>query len=86
MFLFKVMDMYSCRSMGAITKSVKALDHEATVRIDMVEHCVEIDSGLALEDELRQAIGRAGFTPVPAEAGPSSRSHSGTVDVLLPLD
>lgn len=35
MIALRVMDMFSCRSIGAITKSVKALDSEAKVRIDV---------------------------------------------------
>jgi copper chaperone len=83
MIVFSVPDMYSCRSIGAITKSVKAVDHEATVRIDMVRHVVAIESGSPVP-ELKRAIGRAGFTP--RSAHPAPVSFDGTVDVLLPLD
>lgn len=81
MVLFRVMDMYSCRSMGAITKLVKALDDEATIRIDMVEHRVEIRSGRIPENELQEAIGQAGFTPIPARVF----SYEGQVDLPLPM-
>jgi copper chaperone len=82
MVRFQVMDMYSCRSMGAITKLVKALDDEATVRIDMVSHRVEIDSWRVPDGEFQEAIGEAGFTPIPAIAF----ADDGRVDVLLPIN
>lgn len=83
MIVFSVPDMYSCRSVGAITKSVKAVDHEATVRIDMVRHVVAIESDSPVP-QLKQAIGRAGFTPRRAQPDPVP--FDGSVDVLLPLD
>lgn len=69
--------------MGAIKKSVKAVDHEATVRIDMVRHVVTIESGRPVP-ELKQAIGRAGFTPRRAQPAPVP--FDGAVDVLLPFE
>jgi copper chaperone len=81
MVLFRVMDMYSCRSIGVIAKVVKALDSEATVQIDMVRHHVRIRSLSVPEIELQEAIGEAGFTPIPAYA----LSRAGQVDVPLPL-
>lgn len=82
MIVFSVPDMVSCRSMGAITKSVKAVDHEATVRIDMVRHVVAIESD-SPAPALKQAIGRAGFTA--RNAWPAPVPFDSTVDVLLPL-
>jgi copper chaperone len=81
MFLFRVMDMYSCRSVGTISKLVKALDNEATVHIDMVLHHVRIHSGHVHEADLQEAIGQAGFTPIPVHA----LSRAGRVDLPLPL-
>lgn len=78
MFYFEVPDMFSCRSVGAISKSVKAIDHEATVVIDMVHHSVAIESGRLAEEAVQEAIGQAGFTPIP-------RHPVETVDILLPL-
>jgi hypothetical protein len=68
--------------MGAITKLVKALDDEATVRIDMVSHRVEIDSWRVPDGEFQEAIGEAGFTPIPAVA----LVDDGRVDVFLPMN
>lgn len=79
MVYFDVPDMYSCRSVGAISKSVKSFDQEATVVVDMVEHLVAIDSERLAPDALQRVIGAAGFTPVPRTGMPA-------VDVLLPLD
>ena len=79
MVYFEVPDMFSCRSVGAISKSVKSVDHEATVIIDMVHHSVAIESGSVPESQLERAIGAAGFTPIPVR-------RRASVDVLLPLD
>ena len=99
MIAFEVRDMYSSRSAGAIVKSVKALDSGAKVRVDLAAHCVEIDTEHAQPQELRDAIGRAGFTPVavaqPAVAEPDLTrpqktppkiAFNGTVDLLLSWD
>ncbi len=99
MIAFEVRDMYSSRSAGAIVKSVKALDSGAKVRVDLAAHCVEIDTAHAPLQELRDAIGRAGFTPVvvlrqtAAEADsartrklPPKIAFDGTVDLLLSWD
>ena len=86
MVAFQVMDMFSCRSVGAITKCVKALDSAATVRVDMSTHSVEIDSGWAQEQELSDAIGKAGFTPKPVRPTPHKIPFFESVDVYLPLE
>ncbi len=79
MVYFDVPDMYSTRSVGAIAKSVKAFDHEATVIIDMVEHLVAVESDRLPPETMERAIGAAGFTP-------RIRSAEASVDVLLPLE
>jgi hypothetical protein len=99
MIAFDVRDMYSSRSAGAIVKSVKALDSDAQVRVDLAHHSVEIEPGHAQTQELGEAIGRAGFTAVavmpPAAAEPVSAqprtappkiTFDGEVDVLLTWD
>jgi copper chaperone len=86
MVSFQVMDMFSCRSVGAITKCVKALDRDATVRVDMSTHSVEIDSGWAPEQALSDAIGRAGFTPRLVAAPQHEVTTPGSVDVYLPIE
>jgi copper chaperone len=83
---FRVMDMYSCRSVGAITKSVKDLDGLATVRVDMTRHWVDIDSCWAQERELGEAIGRAGFTPEAVSSAPPKTDLPRTVDLFLPME
>ncbi|MDP9045152.1 MAG: copper chaperone [Pseudomonadota bacterium] len=77
MVFFEVPDMYSCRSVGAISKSVKSVDHEATVIIDMVQHRVAIESQRLPRETLKRVIGAAGFTPIEREPD--------GVDVLLPI-
>ena len=99
MIAFEVRDMFSSRSAGAIVKSVKALDGGAQVRVDLALHSVEIEPDRAHAQELSDAIGRAGFTPVavaqPAAAEPVSAQtgesppkivFDGTVDLLLTWD
>lgn len=99
MIAFEVRDMYSSRSAGAIVKSVKALDSGALVRVDLALHSVEIEPSHAQAQELSEAIGRAGFTPLaraqPVVAEPVSSAPrklppkiavEGTVDLLLSWD
>ncbi|HWH81030.1 MAG TPA: copper chaperone [Burkholderiaceae bacterium] len=77
MIAFTVDDMFSGRSAGAIIKCVKALDHRATVRVDLTRHLVEIEPTWAAVPELSEAIVRAGFTP-------ASSISAETVDISLP--
>ena len=92
MIAFKVEDMFSGRSAGAIVKSVKAIDHRATVRVDLVNHRVEVEPTCSEAGELGEAIERAGFTPafVVSDSQPfapsARRGWDGAVDVLLPPD
>jgi len=98
MIAFRVDDMYSSRSAGTIIKSVKAVDRDAVVRVDLMNHQVEIEPACAEARELSDAIGRVGFTPVamqmplafdagndPAGADTdfAALPYSGVVDVLL---
>lgn len=76
MIAFTVDNMCSGRSAGAIIKSVKSLDHRATVRVDLTRHLVEVEPTWAASPELSEAIGRAGFTP-------ASRILAATVDISL---
>ena len=101
MIAFRVDDMYSSRSAGTIIKSVKAVDRGAIVRVNLMNHEVEIEPACADARELSDAIGRVGFTPVAMQlplafdAGDDSTCpdtdaaplpYSGVVDVLLPGD
>ena len=66
MIAFRVEDMFSSRSAGAIVKSVKLLDHHAIVRVDLMSHRVEVEptwNTWADAGELGKAIERAGFRP-----------------------
>jgi copper chaperone CopZ len=99
MIAFTVHDMYSSRSAGTIIKSVKAVDQGAVVRVNLMNHQVEIEPCRAEARELSEAIGRVGFTPVAVQiplpfdddmpdSGTSSASiqYPGVVDVLLPSE
>jgi len=98
MIAFRVDDMYSSRSAGTIIKSVKAVDRDAVVRVDLMNHQVEIEPACAEARELSDAIGRVGFTPVAmqmplafdagndpvgADTDFEALPYSGVVDVLL---
>ena len=96
MIAFRVEDMFSSRSAGAIVKSVKLLDHHAIVRVNLVSHRVEVEPTWADAGELGEAIERAGFRPVFVSSDVSldwlsfvplaRQAWNGTVDVVLPLD
>ena len=66
MVAFQVSDMTSARCAGAVIKAVKAVDHAALVRIDLVTLTVEIEPARADARELKDAINQAGYTPVAA--------------------
>ena len=68
MIAFEVQDMSCGHCVGAITKAVKGVDADATVRIDLAAHRVEVDAAEASAEELSQAIEEAGYTPVPLPA------------------
>lgn len=84
MITFKVRDMFSSRSAGTIVKSVKALDSGARVRVNMETHSVEIEPSWARPDALREAIGKAGFTPGLAKVSPPKPPLASDVDLSLP--
>lgn len=65
MIAFEVNDMTCGHCAGAITRALKAVDRNATVRIDLARHRVEIDPGEADVQALRDAIEEAGYSPVP---------------------
>jgi hypothetical protein len=83
---FKVKPMYSSRSAGAIVKTLRALDSGAKVRVNMETNLVEIEPSWARPDVFRDAIGKAGFSPVAAPSLPPTLGFAGDVDVLLPLE
>ena len=66
MIAFQVSDMTCGHCVSTITKAVKAADKDATVRIDLAAHRVEIEPAGAGATELADAIRQAGYTPVVA--------------------
>ncbi len=65
MIAFDVQDMTCGHCVATITKALQAADSQATVRIDLPQHRVEVESAKADPAQIRQAISEAGFTPVP---------------------
>ncbi len=70
MITFEVKDMTCGHCVSTITKAVRAVDKEATVRIELQSHQVLIEPTEADADELRDAIQEAGYTPVVVTNGP----------------
>jgi copper chaperone len=66
MIAFQVSDMTSERCAGAVTKALKAVDHNSLVRVDLATFTVEIEPSSATARQLGDAIKRAGFSPVAA--------------------
>jgi copper chaperone len=66
MIAFEVSDMTCGHCVSTVTKAVQAADRDATVRIDLAAHRVEIEPQAASAAALEQAIRGAGYTPVPA--------------------
>ena len=69
---FQLNDMTCDHCVGAIAKALKAVDAAATVRFDLAEHRVDIESGKADAAELSAAIRQAGYTPVQVEGAKRS--------------
>ncbi|MEP6791281.1 MAG: heavy-metal-associated domain-containing protein [Ramlibacter sp.] len=67
MIAFEVNDMTCGHCVGTITKAVKAVDKDATVRVDLGSHRVEIDGTTTGAPALGDAITQAGYTPVAIE-------------------
>ena len=68
MIAFDVQDMTCGHCVSTITKALKGADKDATVRIDLATHRVEVEPGDADAAELADAIREAGYTPVPVAA------------------
>jgi copper chaperone len=66
MIAFQVSDMTTARCAGAVTRALKAADHNALVRVDMATFTVEIEPAAATARQLGDAIRRAGYSPVAA--------------------
>lgn len=65
MFAFEVKDMTCGHCVSTITKALKDTDAQATVKIDLPTHRVEVTSATADAMEIGEAIAEAGYTPVP---------------------
>ncbi len=65
MIAFKVRDMFSGHATDAIIESVKSVDNEAVVHVNLMRHWVEIEPARAQAPELSDAIDKAGFTAEP---------------------
>lgn len=83
MISFSVADMTCGHCVSSITQAVKAIDHGAQVRIDLVAQRVEIEPAAADAAALSDALKGAGYSPVAIErhAGPAisaaAPSHKG---------
>lgn len=72
MISFQLNDMTCDHCVGTIAKALKAVDAAATVRFELAEHRVDIESGKADAAELSAAIRQAGYTPVQVEGAGGS--------------
>ena len=70
MVTFEVHDMTCGHCVSSITKAVRSVDPDATVRIDLASHRVRIEPVQTDAAALGRAITEAGYTPVEAENTP----------------
>jgi copper chaperone CopZ len=64
LFFFGVADMICSTSAGAVARALKHLDEEAKVQIDLPMRRVEVETTNLVPSAMRDAICRAGFTPL----------------------
>ncbi len=71
---FLVNDMTCGHCVSTITKSLKALDPQAKVTIDLAQRLVQVESASVGAATLQSAIAEAGYTPEPVAgiAGPAA--------------
>jgi len=69
---FQVNDMTCGHCVSTITKAVRDADKNASVKIDLTRHQVDIESIEATAEQLAEAIKEAGYTPVALAAGAES--------------
>lgn len=63
MLTLEVNDMTCGHCAGRISKTVKDLDPEATVAIDLAQRQVSVSPAEATPEAIREAIVAAGYTP-----------------------
>ena len=66
MISFQVDDMSCGHCVSTITQALKTADKDATVRIDLATHRVDVEPASVGADALAEAIKQAGYTPLPA--------------------
>jgi copper chaperone len=68
MIAFEVNDMTCGHCVSTITKALKSTDKDAKVTIDLAKHLVMVEPTESDAQDLRDAIAKAGYTPVPVQA------------------
>ena len=66
MIAFEVHDMSCAHCVSTITRAVQEADPNASVRVDLAAHRVEIEPARADARAFAAAIAEAGYTPVAA--------------------
>ena len=64
MIAFQVNDMTCNHCVGSITQALMKVDPGAGVQINLAQHQVLVEPGIASAAQLTNAIADAGFTPV----------------------
>lgn len=64
MIAFQVNDMTCNHCVGSITQALMKVDPAANVQVDLAQHQVLVEPGIASAAQLTNAIADAGFTPV----------------------
>lgn len=78
MISFGVSDMTCGHCVSTITQALKVADPDARVEIDLGRHLVRVEPGGLGDNELSEAIQRAGYTPRSAGAGTAPAVAPGT--------
>lgn len=68
MITFHVNDMTCGHCAGLINKTLKAIDDESRVTVDLERRLVSVVSTQSTIEEIRDAIAEAGYTPTAIEA------------------
>lgn len=62
-WVFEVPDMSCGHCVGSIQNALTALDAQATVRVDLSAHRVEVEGSVLAPSALEAGIRNAGYTP-----------------------